>query len=275
MKILTNQDIKQVSLQVLSEIDSICRENKIEYSLAYGSLLGAIRHSGFIPWDDDIDIFMRRADYEHFLKVACDKNRTFELKSIHTDDKYYYLFAKASSLDTKVVEENSNRFNCQLGVSIDIFPIDGLGNTEDEAKTHLKKHRFNRNIIVATNWKKFFRSKTRSVLVEPFRFMFFLISRLGKHRKLLSTIEDYYSSIDINKSLFCGNSVDNNYGDREILLSEVVSEYEDVEFEGRRYRKIKHHDEYLKTIYGDYMQLPPKEKRVTHHSFKAYWKYSN
>ncbi len=264
------EDIKSVSLEVLRQIHEICESEKIKYSLAYGTLLGASRHKGFIPWDDDIDIAMLRNDYDRFISYCSSHEVPFSLKTVDSDKKYHYLFAKACNNNTVVEEIYSNRDKCELGIYVDIFPIDYIGDTEEVSKKNLDSTSFLRNLLVAYNWKSYFKSNTGKWYVEPVRLAFFFISRGINIHKIENKIQQYY--LKINGTKYVANSVDNTYGKKEIMPAEYFEEYELIQFENYEFYSIKKRDEYLKRIYGDYMKLPPVEKRVTHHTFLAKWK---
>ncbi|MBQ9782572.1 MAG: LicD family protein [Clostridia bacterium] len=268
---LSVEQFRPIMLNILSEIDEICRNNGINYSLCGGSLLGAIRHKGFIPWDDDIDIFMPRPDYEKFLSY-CQNNKTnFGLLCSDTNEKYGYLFAKAYDTSTVIKEDLTLSKNFEIGVYVDVFPIDGLADTYEQAIKVFNKTKFKRELLVARNWDKFERSKTRAWYYEPIRFGFFLISRLSSKKKLVSKIQKVYKKIDFYNVEYVG-TICGSYRNKEIMKREIYEGYIDVEFEGKTFKAIKNYDSYLSGIYGDYMKLPPKEKQVSHHYFTAYWR---
>lgn len=271
VKIDSLEELKQIELGILKQVDSICRKENIRYSLCGGTLLGAVRHGGFIPWDDDIDIFMPRPDYEKFVDFCTINETPFRLISSQTDFKYGYLFAKAMDKRTTVQELNGNRGGVELGVWIDIFPVDGLGETFEQAKKNFEKTSFKRELLVASNWKRFFKSKTRSWIYEPIRLAFFLLSRFVDRQKTIKKIQSRYAVKDFDSSKFAG-VVCGSYRLKEILPIDVYLEYDTVVFEGNEFMVIKDKEVYLKNIYGDYMQLPPEEKRVAHHTFDAYYK---
>ena len=183
MQKIEPNELKSIELEILKEIDKICQAQNFRYSLSGGTLLGAIRHGGFIPWDDDIDILMPRPDYDRFIQYCKENETAFNLLSIETDERYGYLFAKAMAKNTIIVEESANPNNIEMGIYVDIFPIDGLANTYDDSVREFKSSRFNREMLVAKNWKKFKRSKTRSWKYEPIRFAFFLASRFVSMKK--------------------------------------------------------------------------------------------
>lgn len=120
------EEMKQIELRVLKQIRAICEEQGWRYFLVGGTLLGAVRHKGFIPWDDDIDIGMPRADYEKFIDYCISHDVPFKVMCNRSENKYGYLYAKAMAPDTVLLEESSNRYNVEQGIFVDIFPVDGL-----------------------------------------------------------------------------------------------------------------------------------------------------
>lgn len=136
-KQLSLEEIKQYSIEILKDIQNVCSRLNITYFLDSGSLLGAIRHNGFIPWDDDIDISMPRPDYEIFIKEYNNNcNPKFRVKSIEIDSKYWFPYAKVYDTTAILYENGINPFN--LGLSVDVFPIDGYPDNLQEQKKHYK-----------------------------------------------------------------------------------------------------------------------------------------
>lgn len=264
-------ELKEIELNLLAQIDKICREQEFRYSLIGGTLLGAVRHQGFIPWDDDIDIAMPRPDYERFLTYCHDNCPQFLTICNKYEPQYGYLFAKICDANTIMIEENANKNNISLGVYVDVFPVDGLGTTEEGALKIFERTEFRRELLVAANWKRYFRSKTHAWFYEPIRFVLYLLSRGVNYKKQILSIEKEIMKNNFDESKFCG-AVCGSYRKREIMPQGVYSEYIEVLFEGKSFLALKNYDYYLKHIYGDYMQLPPEEKRITHHMFSAYKK---
>ncbi len=271
MKEITTEELKKIQTKLLEQIDEVCSKNGLEYAIIAGTLLGAVRHKGFIPWDDDIDIAMRRDDYERFIEYCKTHEMPFEFKCNKLDSKYGYLFGKVCDKQTTIVEKYGNRWKSEMGVYVDVFPIDTLASTQEESKKLFRKTRFKRELLVAANWRKYFRSKTAKWYIEPIRFAFFLLSRFVNPTKLINKIEKFYGkNSNPNASysaLICGA-----YREREIMETKVYNETIDYEFEGKDFKGLKNYHEYLSALYGDYMQLPPEEKRVTHHTYIAYYK---
>ena len=258
MKEITLTELKQIELDILDFIDAVCKENNLKYYLAYGTLLGAIRHKGFIPWDDDIDIYMLRQDYEKFINIVGKCHDRYKVLSMYNDARYYYEFAKVvdshTSVETPDIINNGNE-----GVWVDIFPLDYTSSMLKVQKTII-------NICVACrilSVYKHFPTKHSRVLYPVWliskaigprfflRISDFFVKRGRNHEKV-----GYLSSVGVDKYFF-----DSKWCDNTML----------VPFEGRQYPAFEAYDEYLKYQYGNYMELPPVDKRVSH-PVTAYWK---
>lgn len=264
------QQLKKLELDLLSEVHCICQDNNFRYSLGGGTLLGAVRHKGFIPWDDDIDIMMPRPDYDAFIDYCLNHDVPFKVYSYETDKTYTDLSAKVYNPQTVIEDENIVSGNKPLGISIDVFPIDGLGNTFEEAEKLFHKTDFKRALLIASSWKSFFRSKTHPWYYEPVRFAFFVLSRLINRQKVFEKILATYKRRSFDNCKYVA-AVGGAYREKEILPIELYQDSVNLEFEGKSFKAIIGYDDYLKSIYGDYMQLPPEEKRVSHHTFRAYY----
>ncbi len=267
---LSLKEIQETELELLLAFDRVCSEQGLRYSLGGGTLLGAVRHKGFIPWDDDIDVMMPRPDYEAFLNCCKVVPADFDLASHDTEEGYYNLFAKLSDRNTIIIDELSQTAD-ETGISIDVFPIDGLGETEEQAKKIFHKTDFHRELLNAAAWKRYFRSKTHSIVVEPIRLAMYVLSRFTNPKKLIEKIEKENKKHPFEGSVYAG-CVCGSYREKEIMRTWTFENYCDMEFEGHQLKAIQNYDEYLKKHYGDYMKLPPEEKQKTHHTYKAYRK---
>lgn len=263
------EELKSIEKNILCVFDLFCKENGIRYSLSGGTLIGAIRHKGFIPWDDDVDIMMNRDEYNRFIELYQKQNRNSRYKLITYETKNYnYMFAKLVDTSTVLIEDYNKPVE-DMGVYIDLFPIDSLGNTYEEARKRLRANKFKLYLTVASNWRKFYINKSRSFLRQIPRAIFYILSRGICANKIFKNIEKRFEFNNEDKFFGCVCGV---YEDKEIMDSSIFKEYIYVEFEGKPFMVTKNYDEYLTGIYGDYMQLPPVEKQVTHHTFKAYKK---
>ncbi len=257
---LSEQEVRHVELGILDYINSICKEHKIEYFLDYGTLLGAIRHKGFIPWDDDIDICMKREDYERFVSIiAKEENPNYKLLSMDTAPSYYYEFGKV--VDTRTILNETETIELPgMGVWVDVFPKDNLP----------RHHGFLKWVVtvlvvcrVFAVYKKF--PSKHSALFYPV----WVISRLIGYKPFLRLSRRLSMVAKKKTTPYIGDLRDltaKQYAwDKEMFSESVL-----VSFEGKEYPAPKNWDGYLKGLYGDYMKLPPEDKRIPH-SFEAYW----
>ena len=259
LKKLHNSEIK-----ILDEIKRVCAKNNLEYFLVGGTLLGAIRHKGFIPWDDDLDIAMPREDYEKFLRIAptCFEN-DFVLDDINENPNYWQVFAKVRLKKTNVEVSNVlEEYPGEKGIWVDIFPLDSVPNE----KSPFFKLKGN----VVQKLKSIYLMKSEYCLTKSKRLKMFVPIFAGVSMKKMNEI--------IKNIMISKNSPNNkflvNYGSqygikKQTHLKEKYFPAIDVEFEGKMYKAPNDYDYVLRKIYGDnYMQLPPMEKRVTHNPVK-------
>ena len=270
MQELSLHEIQEIELQLLMQFHQICQEQGLRYSLCAGSLIGAVRHKGFIPWDDDIDVIMPRPDYDRFILYCKQKTVPFGFVNYETEEGFNGLIIKLWDYST-VIKDDISCPNFAIGVHIEVFPAEGLGKTKEEALRLFRKTTWNRELLNAAQWKRYSRSKTHSIWIEPIRFGMFVISRFVNPKKLAKKIDNFNRSTLFEESNFAG-VVSGSYREREILPKAVFEEYIPAIFEGHEFWIFKDFHSYLSSLYGDYMKLPPVEKRVTHHTFKAYRK---
>lgn len=267
MKELNTTELREIQLDILKKVTSFCERRNINYSLYGGTLLGAIRHKGYIPWDDDIDISMPRPDYNRLIEdfhLINDKN--LKINAYEIDKKYPYPFIKVS--DERTIQKDFLNVNYSIGVNIDIFPIDGLPSSSVKSGRIMREAMILKKIF-EIKWQKI--KKDREVYknliliaVKPFFKIFSIKFLLNRFTKLTS-------KYDYNTSDYIGNIVW-GYGIRERCEKECYEEYFRVDFEKNSFYTMKGYDKYLRNVFGDYLQLPPVEKQVSNHSFKAYMK---
>lgn len=273
MKELTNQDIKDVSLQILIDIHEFCIENNIRYSLAYGTLIGAIRHKGFIPWDDDVDILMPREDYDRFFKTYKSKNG-YVGSAPQTNDSYMFF---GRVYDTKKTSSKPWRPQGTLentGVWIDVFPIDVM---PDDRLEYERDVRSFIRLYDRVHMKRECMISFSEMGGNPLRIAKLAVKKImTMNLNLVSAISSFDKGIEAyagKNSLYKGFMANNMEVFQERLPSSIYEKFIPAEFEGRQFMILAEYDAYLRNFYGDYMQFPPEEKRVySHSSHKFYWK---
>ena len=254
-------ELHQIELGIMRMIRDFCDTHGIRYFLCGGTLLGAIRHKGFIPWDDDADIGMLRPDLERFCKEF--NSERYAIISAETDNKYVNPFPKVIDKRTRMVE-HSNPSN-RMGVFIDLCPFDGAPGPAFYPRTNSLTWKFITHLLnqrcrpVFSHCHPF---KTTIVLGAPFR--------LIPNRFLARILDKIASRHHTDTAPFVGGIV-MGYGPREILPRSVFEGSVEVEFEGERFLAMSGWQRYLSALYGDYMTLPPPEARIPKHHFKAWW----
>ena len=263
MRKLKNDELKLISLEILKNFNRVCVNNKISYSLGYGTLLGAVRHKGFIPWDDDIDVIMLREEYEKLFKVREQLGENFLLVSVDTDKKYTTPLPKIIDRRTKLIEYE-HRDNFQLGVYIDIFVFDYC--FSNKFKNYIYKIR---SLIARKVWGLATYKPKSDFVIELLLRNIALRFNLGRKA---SIILDFFNKR--NPSTFLvGNLQYSVYGlDKDTFLYSDFLNVENIKFENLEVKAVKNRNYFLEKWYGDFMKLPPIDKRISHHNFKAYYK---
>lgn len=268
-KIESLEELKLIQLDLLLQFHQFCCVHSIKYSLAAGTLIGAVRHKGFIPWDDDIDVYLLREDYMRLIKLFPNEPvNNCVLVSLERDDKWHKSYAKFYDNRTLADIATRNHYD-DLGIGIDVFPIDDVPDNLLDFRKYNKKRMLLRDAIFM---KSFPFSKKRSLLKT--------ISILGCQMMLLPFSFEYlakklnrYSQKHNGKGY---SHVNENclgvYNTIKPWLKKDFDQVIDAEFEGHQVKIMEGYNDYLSTIYGDYMTLPPVEKRKAHHGFVGYWK---
>lgn len=263
MKEMTLKEVQTLQLEMMQKIHDFCVSNNIRYSLGGGTLLGAIRHKGYIPWDDDIDIMMPRPDYERFIREFQGVDPELTVQNYYTDISFHREWTRVCNNKTLLVYELAVG-----GVFIDVFPVDGLPN-EKEMLNYLGKLKELRS--------KFWRTikKKREAIQGNFyisRLKYYLRQIFFPNRKtMIGEYERLFNSYPFETSKYAG-AIIGVYGIKEHMDADVFKKYITVPFEGHQFYAIADYDAYLKKHYGDYMKLPPKEQQKRPHGFQLYWK---
>lgn len=272
MRQISQAEMRQIQLDMLAYIDQIARDNHIEYSLGGGSLLGAMRHKGFIPWDDDIDLMLERSHYERLMKIlAEDNNPDFKLLH-HSTERNLWPFAKLYHSKSCYISK-TDRIHPWTGLFIDIFPIDKLPDTQEERNRFFKKVRSAAENLKCTTFPNFASGSNhlfafaRLILGMP-RFALYH----GQAKEKAEQVDKVMSTYNATSAKYRGYT-DSRYRLRECFPAEIFDTYEDIAFEHLTVRKIKEDNVYLNQLYGaSYMELPPENKRESHDYYTWYWK---
>ncbi|MBR3449810.1 MAG: LicD family protein [Bacteroidales bacterium] len=260
---LNPMQVKQIQLELLSDIDSFCARKELRYSLAYGTLIGAVRHKGYIPWDDDIDLMMPRPDYDRFLETFhSEKNEVLDLSKSNVCVE---TFAKVCRKGTIMVDRELGR--ALWGVNVDIFPIDGAPDPglEEHYTMMCRQREWISRLcpfyqVVGNNKLHWFLKYCMKRVRYP---------HPGRCADIKSAINADLRACRFEDAPLAGAY----FGDdeiREFMPREWFESYIELEFEGKQYPVIAHYDEYLRRLFGDYMQLPPEDQRVSRHLYDVF-----
>jgi len=251
MKKINFEDSRKLQFGLLKEIDRFCTANGIRYFMAFGTLLGAVRHKGYIPWDDDTDVCMPRPDYERFMKEYMN-NDTYSVYTFHSDKNYFYTFGR--------IRDNRQGNKKLAGVCVDIYPIEGLPQNENELSDHvLNVEKIRKKEMVLTRWYSRFNRYHLSffnIILRP------LIYKNACKMENVIMKYDYESSKNVSAlSTIVKNVIPKDYYGKGIKL----------EFENELFMAPNKTIEWLTNVYGDFMKLPPVEKRTPNHWGNFYY----
>ncbi|MDT2633450.1 LicD family protein [Enterococcus dongliensis] len=275
-KKLDLKEIKEVALNMLIYVDDICQKNHLRYSIYYGTLLGAVRHQGFIPWDDDIDIVLPRPDYEKLLEILRD-DPNYILASSLNKTSYRYTYSKLFDPKTKLVSKQILGYeDKEAGVFIDIFPLDGVPSSREEQKKYADELNLYKLGFIYTLGFLYARSylHIRTIIKLLVKYpMHRKYKKKGNYEYWRNLYEESSLRYPFEKSDFCGHLEFLNH-DKTIYPTDWFSKdnFERINFEGHKISAIKNTDLFLTKYYGDYMTLPPKEEQVSNHLYDFYWK---
>ena len=262
---LTAEQVQQRQLEILAAVDQFCRANELHYFINYGTLIGAVRHQGFIPWDDDIDISMPRADYERFLQLFGKKQQRYRVLSLAHDTVYFNNFAKIIDPTTRIVDHRNDK-TYDSGIFIDVFPYDCFDDMKLVDQTYnlesFKLLSFSKwhNIVYRDRWWKDVARTAFWCLLRPVKPRFFAekIERLIQQK---SSATGRYQGLLASK-----------FKEKEIFVAGTFDQLVEMPFEHLMVQAPANYDAILTQMYGDYRQLPPKDKQVNPHELDVYQK---
>lgn len=263
--------LHKILLDMLGDIDKICRENDIKYTLCGGTLLGAIRHQGFIPWDDDVDVMMPYDDYHKFINIVKEKYSENYMIADIRENTAETLFVKFCKKGTIFREINNVGTPFAENIFIDIFPAEYCSDIEKERKARGKKFNLYRKMLLcAISYKypstllleKVKESKTLKKEYSKKRFLGFFSNLIGI-KKLVKKCDKLAHFDKKGKYIVCPFGA--RYYDFELYDSDFFDKFIEVKFEDRKFLITHRYEDYLKLMYGDYMKLPAPENRKPSH----------
>ncbi|CAM4219493.1 LicD family protein [Erysipelothrix inopinata] len=264
--------IQQEEFNILCEFDRICKKHNLKYSLGYGTMLGAVRHHGFIPWDDDVDVIMSRDEYNRFLSIVDEElNDNYSFVDNKREKNYWYGFGKIRSNNILLPEKSTEYLGIKQGVWIDIFPFDSLPDDTHLAqlqRDNLKKYHNHFVAFVFTHPQSGdkFPKKIVKSLFCGFNRVFAKVNPTLKSNfdKMIEEATKYNNS---NSKYLNGLSL--NFTDREytgsIISKDEIDNTIEVKFESSEFPIMSCYDKFLTGIYGDYMSYPPLEDQRSVH----------
>jgi len=254
-------------LEIMDSIDSFCSRNHINYYLHGGSLIGAVRHQGFIPWDDDVDICMLRKDYERFIRLYGASNEQYDVLCCEDNRDYYIPQAKVCDRRT-IIDEHIPGMK-PSGVYVDVFPLDLCPGDYEHAVAFTNKMNLFRNILTVKNMAfSNKRSIGKNIELAILKTMAIPFSRRCLVRKINNSLSVYKDDDNIQ---YVAEAVLMPYGEREVYELSWFASKEKISFEDREYYVPSGYDSILKKCYGNYMKLPPENERPQPHG-EAWWK---
>ena len=269
MNRMTLKEIQQNELALMTAFDEIARKHGLRYSLCAGTLLGAVRHKGFIPWDDDIDVMMPRPDYEKLVRLNRKDNLWPEhLKFCCAEDGTLEApYGKLFDLRTKVVEKNYTQKDVQ-SLWIDIFPVDGVPTDIQARRRHYRKAMMLCRMNVATVVRNGYGSSGLIIILKD---LFMKPAARAIGRKRIAEMQKKHAlQFPFGKTELCGMVTWAYDGPGQAVPYEEYDRLTELPFEDKRFYCLSCWDKNLSGIFGDYMQLPPEEDRITH-DLEAYW----
>lgn len=267
MKRVTAEEQKEINLELLLFFDKTCRKHGIHYSITGGTLLGAVRHGGFIPWDDDVDVFLPRPEFEKLRDVFDDGER-FVWTDRRKNASFPYNFGRL--IDTETIITDAKGMPSEgMGLFLDVCVVDGLPEGEKKRNAHMKRmiflHRARSSFIYNRELPEY---RSGNIIKRLSKSVFTKVTSVDFW---LDRAETEARRYPFDNSEYVANGL-SQYGKKEIMHRSAFDSYIEMEFEGHKVMACCGWEEYLTNIYGDYMKLPPPEKRVGDHIVSVYYR---
>lgn len=271
--IVVQDDLRQrwneCIIDILKFFIELCKKHNLRYFIAYGSAIGAVRHHGIIPWDDDIDVLMLRPDYERLVKI-CETTDLgkYKLLTPYNTPNYYLPFAKMCNMDTTLLE--NKEYRCVLGLFIDIFVYDGITDDIDEAKriTSEYKKYWNRFVLASSfyPWSKVKAKLLKGEIKDVFHYWLLALNRKKNRRFFLAKLHEIEMTYDYDQSYNVVNMLyPPRYDCNGFFPKSWMDSSTTLSFEGMTVDIQSNFDQILRKHYGDYMKLPPVEEQRSRH----------
>lgn len=256
------QIIKNAELRIVNEINQICLRNNIKYSMIGGTLIGAVRHHGFIPWDDDIDLMMERSEYERFLSISeKELSEEFYIADYEHTPSIGEPFTKIMMKNTVMRECFTGSSNAPAGIFVDIFPVDNAPESKIfKTIQRYKNYSLRKKILIKSDYR-FGKTGVKKIIYDALG-KFTFESKSDLVRKYRNNQTKYNHRNTAEYVSLCG-AYDYN---RETLPKQWLSEYIFLEFEGQKLMAFRDYDKILRHYFGDYMKLPPENERICRHA---------
>ena len=270
-KPLTTRQDQQAAAEIMDKIHNICKELNLQYFLAYGTLIGAVRHGGYIPWDDDLDIMMSRPDYEKlaaYFKSNEQALKPLEFFAPDTVEAYPYMIARVS--DSRYVIETDNEKDCGMGAFVDIYPMDGVGDDYEKAVKFSKNAGKYASLCFLSTRLRCVKGLTTSKLRLLIKFPAFVLAKLVGKRWFMDKLSGFSQQCDYENSQYIACVIWESGGEKAVFPKAWFAETQEADFEGRKFYIPKEYDAVLKKYYGEYMELPPEGDRIAHHFYRIY-----
>ena len=258
--------LQEIELENLRMLMEICEKNHLRYYLIGGSLLGAMRHKGFIPWDDDIDVGLPRPDYNRFVQIAKDYLPAhMDIKTMTSDPNYKCYFTRLINNKKKIYWDHG-QYTAVIGVWMDVFPLDGLPDNPLLRKMQVFRVKLAKALYKFTQIDYVSTNRTNRPLSERVLIRFAQLTRIGRLMnadRRLQKLDRALQRYDYDTCAYAWN-FSGCYGKREIVPHIQLGGSRTAEFEGMQVSIPEAAEDYLTSIYGDYMKLPPEDQRRSH-----------